>query len=262
LNYRRPLFVIGKEKQKVVSELEKHNGGRYHLVLGTRNYAAKAGDIFAAWGLIPSPLSQRAVEWFLRLYRDETYRSRRIFYCCYAGTHTSVVACALHLGMLKVTKLGDGKRPSEISGEISQLPYFDRRTTDEIGVPIFMGKDVYGSEVYAMGTGWLYHTLETVLCDIIEVANPKASACFCNVRSFLDFSAKIGGFLSRRFSVVSPGRKLIARSLSKKLPQIQEAVKYCLDLSARWNDNEKQPGGEVIRVDGSKPRRISGSGAP
>ncbi|QUL98867.1 MAG: DUF3189 family protein [Candidatus Fermentithermobacillus carboniphilus] len=224
-------------------ELEKHYPQHGELVCGSRNRAAKADDAFLVWGVAPSPLAERAIRWMLSLYAAEDGPSRRVFYSCYAGTHTSVVASAVHLGLLDEEK------------DLSRLPYFDTRAMGEIGIPAFMGADPNGTEVYAMGTGWLFRELEAVLCDLVQVANPKAFLCICNVRGFLDLQAKIGGFLSRRFSLVLPGRRLIAASLRRKLPEIERAVAYCLDLSSKWKDNEKNARGEVVWIDGSKQGR-------
>ena len=186
----------------------------------------------------------------LNLYLGEALPGPRIFYVCYAGTHSSVIASLMHLGMI---------RPEDISARgpqvLSWMPYFDRRTTADIGVPVLLGRDESGSEVYALGTGWLGRRLELCLCDAVEVACPDARACFCSVRGFLDLPARIGGFLSRRLNLVMPGRSLISRSLSKQARALYRATRYCLDLSSKWKDNENHSEGEVIWIDGSRQGR-------
>jgi hypothetical protein len=205
------------------------------------------------WGVIPSPLALKTAENLLGLYQGEDDPPPRIFYACYAGTHSSILAASLHLGLL-----ADGRR-------VSDLPLFDRRIHTEVGVPALLGVDGAGTEIYALGTGWLSESLEKPLCDLIEVASPGARACVCSVRGFLSFPARVGGFASRRCYLVWPGRGLIASSLARKVPDIGRAVRFCLDLSRRWKDNEGQPKGEVIWVDGSKagrPRIGSHRGEP
>lgn len=215
--------------------------------VGSRCLAARVKDTFLIWGVDPSPLAVKAAENVLALYREDDPPDR-VVYSCYAGTHSSVLAACLHLGVA-----GQGC-------PVCDLPLFDRRVSDEIGVPALIGTDRYGTEVYAFGTGWLSARLEKCLCDLVEVASPNAKVCFCSVRQFLDFQARVGGFASRRMALVWPGRDLISRSLERKIPDFQGATAFCLDLSRRWKDNEGQSKGEVIWVDGREAGR-SGIGS-
>ena len=234
---------MGRTKESVTAALADLGLGGEVLRESRSRTVALAGDTYLVWGVIPSPLAVRTAESILALYSGVDAPPNRIFYACYAGTHSSVLAGSLHLGLLT-----EGKR-------VSDLPLFDRRIHADMGVPAFLGVDRYGSEVYVLGTGWLSQTLEKRLCGLIELASPRANACVCSVRGFLDLPARIGGFASRRISLVWPGRELIALSLGRKRPEMEEAVGYCLDLSKRWKDNEGQLTGEVIWLDGSKSRR-------
>lgn len=214
--------------------------GASGIMDGPEHRAGRAGDTYLVWGVTPSPLALRTAENMLNLYHGRDSPPKRVFYACYAGTHSSVVAASLHLGLL------DG------GTKVSDLPLFDRRTHSEVGVPALVGVDKFGTEVYALGTGWLSGELERPLCDLIRVASPGARACICSVRGFLDVRARIGGFASRRCRMTRPGRALIASSLTRKVPLMAKAAGRCLDLSSRWNDNEGQPKGEVIWVNASK----------
>ncbi|MGI6642767.1 MAG: DUF3189 family protein [Bacillota bacterium] len=127
---------------------------------------------------------------------------------------------------------------------------FDRRPHCEIGVPCYLGTDRWGTQVYALGTGWLSSSLEKAICDLVELSSPHARACFCSVRGYLDSKARLGGFISRRCGLVSLGRSLVSASLKERLPYIKEAVDFCLDLSSKWNDNQGQHKGEVTWVHG------------
>ncbi|HHY12959.1 MAG TPA: DUF3189 family protein [Firmicutes bacterium] len=221
------------------------------ITWGSQGYAGRSGALFLVWGVNPSPLAHRAMTAMLKIYLGKAPPSPGIFYVCYAGTHTSVVASTLHLGSIRLEDI-DACGPAILSC----MPYFDRRTTADIGVPVLLGKDVNGSEVYALGTGWLSRMLELCLCDLVELAYPGARVCFCSVRGVLDFRARLGGFLSRRLNLVSPGRHIICGSLSKKAHVLYEATRYCLDLSSKWKDNENHTEGEVIWIDGSKQGRV------
>lgn len=242
------LIILAQTCQQAVEEISLIcKADHIDLIFGRRRRAARArGDVYAVWGFPPSPLAQKAVESVVSMYRNNPVRNR-FFYTCYAGTHTSVIAASLQAG-IEVDAHG-----------IEGLRFFDRRTLGEVGVPVLIGIDPFGAEVYALGTGWLYRDLEWALCDVIELASAGSSTCMCSVRGFLDLPARIGGFLSRRCGFVSAGRRMVARALSRKLPEIREAVSHCLDLSSLWQHNEGRSTGEVVWVDGTQVRRSGGT---
>jgi len=260
LNAPTPPFILGRTKSQVLREALERVGDSRSFVFGPGGLAARLDSFFLGWGITPSPLAQKVFDWMLSTYAGEKAPPRRFFYTCYAGTHASILGSCLHVGLLPPFScdLSD----DDYAGLIENLPFFDRRSTRDIGVPLFMGEDSLGSEVYAVGTGWLSRDLEMLLCDLIRVASPRACACFCSVRGFLDFPARLGGFLSRRVYLVHPGRKMIARSLSRKVAQMRRAVNHCLDLSAKWKDNERQSSGEVIWIDAKRAGRAGKGSQP
>jgi len=283
--------IIGQTREAAFAAHEDRFGLAPVSREGRSGLAAQIGRVYLLWGVVPSPLALKVAENVLALYdgvgnggtandsagndgisnggisNDGTSNDgatadasagdgataggatsaaappNRIFYACYAGTHSSVLAASLHLGRVKP---GDN---------LCDLPFFDRRESKDIGVPVKIGVDAYGSEIYAMGTGWLSARVEKPLCDLIEVASPNAKACICSVRGFLDFFARCGGFASRRCSMVWPGRQIIAASLARRIPEMQVAVRRCLDLSRRWKDNEGQQKGEVVWINGAERGR-------
>lgn len=244
-------LIIARSKHKVLESVQKRGIMPWEISWGKQGYGGRKGGLFFVWGVDPSPLAERAMTAMIRLYTNEKQVTPRIFYVCYAGTHTSVVASALHLGVISTEDI-------ETLGymALTCIPYFDRRKTGDIGVSLNVGKDEYGSDVYVLGTGWPGLSLELCLCDLIELASPDARACLCRVRGFLDFQARFGGFLSRRFNFVEPGRHIIAQSLAKQVPLLHQAARHCLDLSFKWKDNGSHTDGEVILIDGCKQGRV------
>ncbi|HHY35257.1 MAG TPA: DUF3189 family protein [Firmicutes bacterium] len=196
------------------------------------------------------PVCKRALASIEQLFRERDPREPRIFYCCYAGTHASVVVGWCHLG----------RRPSTCQS-IADLPFFDRRLTEEIGSPILLGTDGFGGHVYALGTGVAGKELEMALVRRISQRFPQARAIFFNVRAVLDVRSRIGGFLSRRMGMVRAGRSLVARSLYRRLRLVEAVVQTSLDLERKWRDNEGQSNGEVLWLDaGDVVRRRSETG--
>ncbi|HHY75150.1 MAG TPA: DUF3189 family protein [Firmicutes bacterium] len=241
-------LVLAKTKEGAMREagLEESDPG---VSFGSRGLAAGRGTTFCAWGVVPSPLAMKVAENVLGVCGseggDRDGGKRVVIYACYAGTHTSILAACIHLGLFK-----DGC-------DVCDLPFFDKRNVMDIGVPVLLGKDEHGAEVYALGTGWLSAPLEQAVCDLVELAYPRVRLCICSVRGFLDLQARLGGFASRRFRLVFPGRRLVASSLVRKVPYLKCAVRECLDLSSRWKDNEGQSEREVVWLDGSKAGRVS-----
>jgi len=238
-----PSVIVGQTREAAFAEHEGRFGHAPVEVEGSARLSARVRNEYLIWGVTPSPLAVKFAESMLALYDGADQPPNRVFYACYAGTHSSILAASLHLGLLKE------------DCKVCDLPFFDRRISCDIGVPVKVGMDPNGAEVYAVGTGWLSSAIEKPVCDLIEVASPKAKACICSVRGFLDFWARIGGFTSRRCRMIWPGRPLIASSLEKKVPDMELAAKRCLDLTYRWKDNEGQQKGEVIWIDGAKGGR-------
>ncbi|NLG87514.1 MAG: DUF3189 family protein [Firmicutes bacterium] len=139
-----------------------------------------------------------------------------IFYCCYGRAHSSVVAAALHLGQL----------PLKTPTAICKLPYFDRAKAQDIGIPKLVGTDTHGNFVFILGRGpargSVEATLETVL---LACGYRKQDIMFIDLQPYLNFYARLGGFLSRRLGLVFPGKQLAAFGIWRALPQIEECVK-------------------------------------
>jgi hypothetical protein len=248
---RSPELLIARSKHRLLKYAQDKGIMPWEITWGKQGFGGRANQLFLAWGVDPSPLAERAMASVIRLFINRKQAAPSIFYVCYAGTHTSVVASALHLDSICFEDIQSCGYKA-----LTCIPYFDRRTTADIGVPVYIGSDRNGSDIYVMGTGWLGLPLELCLCDLIELACPGTRACICNVRGILDFQARLGGFLSRRFNLVVPGRRIIARSLSRKVPMLRQAATYCLDLSGKWKDNGSHTEGEVTWIDGCKQGRI------
>ena len=246
-------LALSRSKNRIIEYAQDASIDPGEIVWGRQGFGGRAKDTFFAWGIAPSALAHKTMAAIISLYVDQKPNPPSIFYTCYAGTHTSIFASALHVGNVIANEaLRNGP------AALSSIPFFDTRTAADIGVPAFIGIDVNGTSVYAMGTGWLGFSLERCLCDLIELSNPRARACLCNVRGALDFRARVGGFLSRRLNFVTLGRNVVAASLSKKTLLLECAVSYCLDLSSKWKDNGNHNHGEVIWVDGCKQGREQG----
>lgn len=64
-----------------------------------------------------------------------------IIYHCVGGAHSSVIASAIHLGMLPETRVAT-------NSEILSIPYYDNITREHYGRIIHRGTDEYGNNIY------------------------------------------------------------------------------------------------------------------
>jgi len=126
-----------------------------------------------------------------------------IIYNCYGGSHSSVTAACIHVGLLQ-----DGVVPS--SKELLQLPYFDRQVAKDHGLIRYIGEDDYGNKIYITSKhnlGRHYETIMRSIACIMEIPNEKLA--FVDTMPYVNWLMVIGGFLSRRLGIVSIGRPIV-----------------------------------------------------
>ncbi|MBM7556013.1 DUF3189 family protein [Halanaerobacter jeridensis] len=142
----------------------------------------------------------------------------KIIYYCYGGTHSSVLAAAIHTGQL-VSKGVPSKK------QINDLALYDKISKKELGRPFFYGADEFGNLVYVLGLGSKRELIKEFLLDYLKLFNIKTEeiilvAALPYVSSF----TKIGGFLSRRLGLVSLGRPIVTYTLQKLYPEYDNLV--------------------------------------
>lgn len=135
----------------------------------------------------------------------------KIVYYCYGGAHSSVIAASIHVGMLPIDRIPTPK-------EILTIPYFDITPNDKIGLPLYMGIDSWGNEVYCMGWG-IYK--DDILSLILLLTNEDNQfifdhTIFIDALPVADRLIKLGGFLSRRLGLVAIGRPFIMEGIQRR----------------------------------------------
>jgi hypothetical protein len=68
----------------------------------------------------------------------------KIIYHCFGGSHSSVTAAALHLGMLDKTRIPTRE-------QLMDVPYYDKTSDEDFGSIRYMGTDEFGHDVYVLG---------------------------------------------------------------------------------------------------------------
>ncbi len=142
-----------------------------------------------------------------------------IIYHCYGGTHTSVVAASIHLNALP-----DNRLPRNI--EILKLPYYDKRESSQIGIPVYCGKDEYGNKIYIQGMGKARKTVLNLLNSIMEIGGIKEDEVkVVNTLENANILTRVGGYLSRGLGLVFPGRYLTVWGLKLTYHKLLGTVK-------------------------------------
>ncbi|HHV62208.1 MAG TPA: DUF3189 family protein [Firmicutes bacterium] len=126
----------------------------------------------------------------------------RIIYHCYGSAHSSVVAAAIHVGILPSDRVPSAR-------EILDVPHFDRTGSDEIGTCFFMGEDEGGNHVYIMGMGHAKDIVRRAIYSILEIYGiPRSDLLLVNALPQVGLITRVGGVLSRRIGLVRAGRPL------------------------------------------------------
>jgi len=143
----------------------------------------------------------------------------KVFYCCYGSAHSSVVAAAIHLGLLPSDRLPDAK-------EFLVLPHFDKTESFEIGTPFFMGRDEYNSEVYILGMGGERALIKRAILSFLGHAGiDTRDIMLIDTLRNVNLITKIGGFTSRRLGLVAIGRPLTVFGIKQKYGDFVKLVR-------------------------------------
>ncbi len=160
----------------------------------------------------------------------------KVIYHCYGGTHSSVLAAAMHLGLL------EGKNLS--APELFSCPLFDRLEHKKIGTINRMGRDSRGHEVYVMGCKNAGPLIEKILPEFCKIlgADPRDILLVSTIPC-LNIPLRIGGYLSRQAGLTAPGRFFLLLGARRSLPAIRATVEKTRSLLLK-SEPEGNPGAE------------------
>lgn len=128
----------------------------------------------------------------------------KIIYHCYGGSHSSVIAAALHLKLIE-------KHRFPTAEEIMAIPYYDKTDDSDFGSIRFMGIDESGNEVYVLGRKGMSEKYNNLLNDIAAILGEKENLLTAECLNRVNISMKLGGFLSRRAGFIFPGRAVVLK---------------------------------------------------
>ena len=139
-----------------------------------------------------------------------------IVYHCYGGTHSSVLAAALHTGLISPWRPPGAAR-------LFALPFLDRQDGSNHGQLYFFGTDEKGHHVYVLGRRRDGEMLSLVFGGPAG-EEPAGDLLLVNAMYCVPPLLKIGGFLSRRLKLTRIGRPLVVAGLRQAYPCLRELV--------------------------------------
>ncbi|QUH26087.1 DUF3189 family protein [Serpentinicella alkaliphila] len=144
----------------------------------------------------------------------------KIFYCCYGGAHTSVVAASVHLGYLPSDRI-------PTTEEVLSIPNYDKSPNLKVGTPLFMGVDEFANEVFVMGMGHNRDYFAKLTYEYSRLlSNGDTSGIrIINALSCINNYIRLGGFLSRRVNLVKIGRPITVYGIRKNYKYFVALVK-------------------------------------
>lgn len=141
-----------------------------------------------------------------------------IIYYCFAGAHASVVASAIHCGILPSDRIPD-------EGEFISINYYDQTSPEKIGQPYFMGVDENNNNVYFMGMWNQREVLTTTLRTVLAIHGYQQNDYILqDAFPLISFSTKFGGLLSKKWRLTQLGRKLTIWGMRRQYPKFVQLV--------------------------------------
>lgn len=140
-----------------------------------------------------------------------------IIYHCFGGSHSSVTAAALHLGMLDKSRI-------PTVNELMALPYYDKTSNKDFGVIRLMGRDEWGNDIYVLGKKSMGDRYSSILTGVAELLGAEDQLLAVNCMSHVNWSMKLGGFTSRKLGLTMVGRPIVAWGTQRAFFHLVELV--------------------------------------
>jgi len=141
-----------------------------------------------------------------------------IIYHCVGGAHSSVIAAAIHLGLLP-----EDRKPT--LEEILNIPFFDTLSKQEQGKIILRGIDKKNNRVFTLSRQFAPRLVLPAIEDAYQLGGGQLSnLLLISTMSSVNWLMKLGGFSSRRLHLVAFGRPIVAYGTLKAYDQILQLV--------------------------------------
>ena len=149
-----------------------------------------------------------------------------IIYSCSGGTHSSVVASYIHLGVLPIDRVPTKE-------EILKTP-FDQLEACDIGRIIYRGTDELDNKVFTLSKRNAGKIVIPALIDLNRLlGHTPDSLQVVNTLPAVNTLMRIGGFTSRRLKLVNIGRPIVLIGTLQTYHNLAYIVKSLKDTVAK-----------------------------
>ncbi|HZJ82253.1 MAG TPA: DUF3189 family protein [Clostridia bacterium] len=142
----------------------------------------------------------------------------KLFYHCFGGAHTSITCAAIHLGFLPKDRVPEAY-------EFLAVPQYDKMANKNLGTPIYVGRDEYGVDIYAIGFKNAPTLMIPVMKSYLNCNNiPSNDIQFVEALVNLHAITAVGGIISRRLNLINIGRPLTVWGIRRSYPVLIDLV--------------------------------------
>lgn len=152
-----------------------------------------------------------------------------IIYNCYGGTHSSILASAIHL-----KKLPKDRIPT--TEEIINTEYFNKLNYKDMGRLIFHGSDDEGNRIFTIGRGTsraLIPAMRNLAIALCRDNGIDEHFIFINCSSTVHPLMTMGGFFSRALHIHFIGVPLLTAGARRTYYNITELVEKAMEICSK-----------------------------
>lgn len=163
-----------------------------------------------------------------------------IIYNCYGGTHSSILASAIHLKRLPSDRIPTKQ-------EILAVDYFNRLTYKDMGRLIYHGADDDGNHIYTVGRGTskaLVPAMRNLAMALCKTKGIEEHFLFINCSPTVPPLMTIGGFFSRALHMDFVGVPLLTAGVRQTYYNITKLVEKSKEIC-----REKSKDCMIINID-------------
>lgn len=159
----------------------------------------------------------------------------KVIYYCHTGAHTSLVAAAIHLGLLTSNRIPTNQ-------EIKNLPFFNNIKVRQLGIPFYLGVDDDNNKIYTLGLGFAYQLTEKAVHSFLKEMTIVDKYKFINTIPQITRPTLTGSYCSVVLGWDKLALPFITYGIKKKysnLISLVEQAKSKIALTRKANDTSK-----------------------
>lgn len=141
-----------------------------------------------------------------------------VIYHCWGGSHSSVTAAAIHLGLLPSDRI-------PVKEEFLHTKHFDHQWPSDRGKIFPLGIDEYGHQICFMGRTFYAEIIMRAVKGVAKVHHLHPShIIFVDVMSCVNYVMMLGGSVSRALHLIAVGRPIVIRGTQQSYGQLVALV--------------------------------------